>query len=601
MLANSGLLISQSFRQVELQGIDPPFAGRSNGVAVADYDSDGDLDIYIVAVKPFDLDDKSTWNTLLRNDGDCCFVDVTVEAGLAGKHSGPSRGIMGDKFAAVWGDYDNDGFPDLFITNLGANELYHNEGNGHFTDVTASTGVAGNPDKNHSSAVWWDFDLDGDLDLYVCAWQGRNQMFENINTGERFVDITDATGLGDTGQTWVALPIDANGDRRPDLYVVNDYGNNQLYLNMGRRSFQEVTNAFGLANHGNGMGVTLGDCDNDGLFDIYLTNISIPGYEEYVDNPLFIQNSNGFFVDKAVELSVNIARWGWGTEFFDYDHDGDLDLYVVNGFGGDWFADRNIFFENLLVPEGFAFSEAAERLGVDGPAEARGLVVFDRDNDGDLDILVPNFADYPDLYLNDTAAKNWLQVQLLGTRTNRNGVGAVVKAIASGYAYFRIHDGVEFLGQSIQPLHFGLGDAELVDTLTVSWPGGRTEAFYHIEGNQKIMLEEGRGEVITKVQSSSESISTPEHFVLLGNYPNPFNGATTITFVVPEPGMVTLIISDMLGAAVNTMSRFYSHAGQSNFVWNGTSASGSVVASGFYIYQLDYQGDNFYGKLLYLK
>ncbi len=572
-------------------------AVATNGAAVADYDNDGDLDIYFVAISQYDSTDTTTWNKLFRNEGNKTFTDVTVQAGVLSTLHGHPWSAMGNKFGAAWGDYNNDGFPDLFITNVGYDELYRNDGDGMFTDVTAAAGVKGNDVDHHSSALWWDYDLDGDLDLYVSAWIGENHLYENID-GETFVNVTAVSALGDTGRTWTSIPIDANNDHLPDLYVVNDFGANRFYLNQGDKTFRVATAEFGLEDGGHGMGVTIGDYDNNGFFDIYLTNIEgvILSDGKQTFNPLFANDGNGHFNNKNIEAGVQGAGWAWGAEFFDCDHDGDEDLYVVNGFKIE--PGRNYFFLNDGSGK---YTDRSVESQADGAAEARGLVVFDYDNDGDLDLLVANFKDPPYLYENQTVQQSWLQVNLVGSTSNRNAFGATVEVRCATKHYFRAYNGVDFLGQSVQPLHVGLADAEMADAVIVTWPDGGQEIVANVPVNQTVTIKQGQGLVVTSVVDKGRHQMAPDEFELLGNYPNPFNGSTVIDFVLPGPGNVTLSIQNIIGQKIAEIHRLHLPAGRNQISWQGQSSGGLAVSSGFYLYRLTWNRHARTGRMLYLK
>lgn len=563
-------------------------ARHSNGVAVADYDVDGDLDVYIVATAQYDEADENTWNRLFQNQGDGTFTDVARQAGVLSTLQHQENGSMGNKFGAAWGDYDNDGAPDLFLTNLGPDELYRNNGDGTFTDVTGQAGVAGRADDHNTSAVWWDYDLDGDLDLYVSAWLGENIFYENLGDGT-FRNITARSGLGDNGQTWTAIPIDANHDGLPDIYVVNDYGANKFYVNQGNGGFREATQEFGLEDEGHGMGVDVADYNNDGFFDIYLTNIS-----DIVPCPLFTNTGDGRFVNNARQLGVDDTGWAWGTQFFDCDHDGDQELYVVNGFKID--PGNNYFFDNLLERGNPGFLDVSETSGTDGDFEARGLVVFDYDSDGDLDLLVANWWKPPYLYENQSATGNWLKIVLQGTMSNINGVGATVHVKVGGRTLHRANDGVDFLGQSITPVHFGIGQFREVDEIKVKWPSGTEDILTDVAANRIVHITEGGGEV-TQVE---EAPATEVDFKLIGNYPNPFNGVTTVEFALPKSGLVEFTVRDVLGREVYRLNRRFA-AGQHRIKWGGENTSAQPVSSGFYLYTVAF-GDRVHaGKLVYLK
>lgn len=573
---------------------------KTNGVAVADYDLDGDLDIYFVARQQYSATDTSTWNCFLRNNGDDTFSDVTLKAGVISRVSGQPFSEVGYKLGAAWGDYDNDGYPDIFLTNYGGNELYRNQGDGTFVNVTASAGVGGNASHIHSSAVWWDYDLDGDLDLYVSAWLGSNVMYENNGDGT-FINVTQASGLASSRRTWTSMPIDGNNDGLPDLYVVEDLrAPSKFFVNLGNKTFREAAQEFGLANYGNGMGVAVGDYNNDGFFDIYVTNIS--GLELFANetNPLFTNTGKGVFVNKAVEMGVSIAGWGWGTAFFDCDHDGDLDLYVVNGFDFNGASNTpNIFFENMMDSGKLPFKNATAQSGAEGLADGLGLAVFDYDNDGDMDLLVSNSKEAPYFYENHTPTQNWLKIQLEGVESNRSAFGAIVKVTAAGKSYYRQNDGVGFLCQNLQPLHFGIDKAQIAEKVVVRWPRGNEETIENVKVNQTIKIREGDG-MVTGVKSFRNS-PAPENFQLLGNYPNPFNGGTAIKFHIPQPGEVTLIVTNVLGQPVRTIKQNYHDAGAKAIRWDGTDEAGAPVGSGIYLYRIYLQNLVRVGKMICLK
>jgi len=575
---------------------------KTNGVAVADYDLDGDLDVYFVARQQFADADPGTWNRFFRNEGNGNFSDITLESGIVTPPSVIEPNMMGSKFGAAWGDYNNDGLPDIYLTNLGINRLYRNQGDGTFTDVTAATGVSGNGVSSYSSALWWDYDIDGDLDLYVSAWQGQNIMYENNGDGT-FLNVTDASGLGDTKATWTSTLIDANNDGLMDLYVINDFrARNKLYINLGNKQFQEDALAFGLHDNGDGMGVDVADYNNDGFFDIYVTNITnVAFYEE--TNPLFTNTGAGGFVNLADQMEVAEAGWGWGTEFFDCDHDGDLDLYVVNGFdfnGGE--ADTsNFFFDNAADFDSLYFVDKSLQTGSGGGADARGLAVFDYDNDGDLDLLVSNVKQKPYLYENQTATQNWLKIQLEGTVSNRSAIGAIVKVVANGQSFHEQHDGVNFLGQSLQPLHFGLGDAQIAEEIVIRWPSGGEERVFNVAVNRSIRIRENSGIVTGIGDPETLGSAPPETFRLIGNFPNPFNGETHIAFNIPRPGEMNLIISDVLGKEIRNIHQQFSTAGENEIKWDGTDNRGIPASSGIYLYQLIFEGVQQSGKMLYAR
>ena len=582
-------------RQTTAAGLDA--VSHSNGVAVADYDRDGDLDIFFAAHKAFHADSAETWDQLMQNQGDGTFLDVTEASGIINQN-GLIDTKLGHKFGASWGDFNGDDYPDIFLTNAGPDILYQNQGDGTFLDITAAAGLDGDSTMASSSSLWWDYDLDGDLDLYICNYrQGRNKLFENQSGSESgqvtFSDVTLASRLGDTGKTWSAIPFDVNEDGMPDLYVVNDFGENALYVNEGNKTFRDMTDQYGLQDAGNGMGVTLGDYDNDGTFEIYLTNIT--GYSYNDTNPFFTRGPNQAFVNIALELGVADTDWGWGTTFFDADHDGDLDLYAAAGcylVPGPY---PNYFFENALNSD-LAFIDRSQASGTNSSAEGRGLVAFDYDNDGDLDLLSANYQGPPDLYENRSQVQNWLKVELYGDHSNRNGIGAIVQVTAGQETYLRQNDGVEFLGQSIKPLHFGVADAQIAAQISVMWPDGAETVVEDVPVNQQITIEKNP---ITGL--SEKAIQNPQRFRLLSNYPNPFNGNTNLRFETGDAGIVEIRITNILGQQIYQSSFQAGAGGVHLFNWNATDQEGRVLESGMYLYRISFRGTAKTAKMLYLK
>ena len=487
-----------------------------NGVSVADYDQDGDLDIFLVSIYRFEANNPQTWSRLLQNNGENGFEDVTETAQLLVENKTIRRGWMGDRMGASWGDYDNDGYPDLFLSNDGGDELWRNKGAGTFENVTEKAGVQGCSDCYSSNGLWWDYDLDGDLDLYVSDWLRVNRMHENQGDGT-FLDVSQQSGLADTSKTWTSIPLDVNQDLLPDLYIVNDFGPNKLMLNQGDGTFQEKTTIYGLEDVGDGMGVDICDYNNDGHFDIYVTNIF-----RHEPNPFFVNNGQNRFINLAKPMGIDNTGWGWGARFFDADHDMDEDLYVVNGMNlSAGRGDKNVFFENT----GTRFIDISANLGVDNAKQARGLEVFDYDLDGDLDMIVGNRAGKQSFYHNNllennATATNWLQIKLIGTISNRDALGAVVKISCDNQTYFRHYSGANLMGQSIKPIHYGLANHDRVDEIEVTWPNGVKEYFNSVAANQvvKLIEEEGSSESSLNIISSIDQRLAANIQV----FPNPF-------------------------------------------------------------------------------
>lgn len=465
----------------------PSNAINANGIAVADYDRDGDLDVFIVARDGYDLGDSQTWNRLYQNQLSG-FTDVTVSTGLdKDQFQGESLTLQeGIKMGASWGDYDSDGYPDLFLTNQGPDQLWHNERNGKFTNVTETTGVGGPENRYSSSALWWDYDHDGDLDLYVSSWAGKNTLYRN-DDGTQFVDVSDESGLANNSNTWTSIPLDIDKDGWIDLYMVNDFQTNYMFLNNADGTFTNATTHFNLHDSGNGMGVDICDFGNDGNFDIYLTNIS-----QLKKNPFFVNNGNSFD-NLSTQLGIDDAKWGWGCRFFDFDHDMDEDLYVVNQefFGGP--LEYNRFYE-LVNGQ---FEDKSLQYGLDNTSHSRTQEAFDYNNDGDVDILLGNWGETSILFDNQKSHGNWVKINLEGTTSNRNAFGTVVRIkTPDGKYQHRLNHGVNFLGQSIKPVHFGLSANDYVEEVTIYWPNGRVERITDLDINQTYFFVEGEQEEV---------------------------------------------------------------------------------------------------------
>lgn len=566
----------QFIDRAEDAGLQNAFNGH--GMSVADYDLDGDLDLYVVSYREYDIGDPRTWNHLYKNNGDGTFTDVTNESGTRVEtiDALPVRS-MGNKMGASWGDYDNDGDPDLILTNVGPEVLFKNLGDGTFIDVAEEVGIridAAEIDTVETATpLWWDYDLDGDLDLYISSWNRENRFYANNGDGT-FANITATTGMSEPDRSLMALPSDYNQDGLPDLYVINDFtvnengtpqpGVNHLYLANGDGTFRDATVEYGLEMPGNGMGATLGDFNNDGYFEIFLTNIStLPNQP----NPLYQGGPTPPFPNIGSDLGVGFTDWGWGTEFFDADHDGDIDLFVVNGFFPFENNTPNYYFENTLFPLGTAgFVEKATEEGLDGflrfigtqkiYPDGHGVVIFDYDEDGDLDIAVGNWGGSTVpvfLYENTRRIGNWLKVKLEGVQSNRDGFGSVLEIQTAKGTQVRSYDGADYMGQSVQPVHFGLGGDQVVERLKVSWPNGYSEEFYDISTNQTIQISEGSG-----IAVSSELQLEPSSALSINLFPNPAVSEISVRVEHQQPSYYTILVTDVLGRTLSSQTRFLS-------------------------------------------
>ena len=507
-----------------------------SGVAVLDYDSDGDLDVYLVQgerlvrdEKPLSPVPRSHWpgSRLYRNElvqgGSLRFTDVTDSAGVG--HQGAGMGV-------ATGDYDNDGDVDLYLTTFGSNVLFRNEGNGTFTDVTRTAGV---DDRRWStSAAFTDYDRDGDLDLavvnYVDFRVERNKkcttrtgepdyctpkaypptpasLFRNDGRG-RFTDVSWPSQIASRpGPGLGVVCADLDGDGWTDIYAANDGAANHLWKNRGDGTFVEDGLMSGTAYNADGraeanMGVGVGDFDADGDEDLFITHLR----EE--KNTLYLNDGRGLFRDATAQFGLDapsLPFTGFGTEWFDYDSDGYLDLFVANGAvqisdalrGTDYpYHERKQLFRNL-GPPGFAFAEVMPAPGSPlGLSEVgRGAAFGDVDNDGDVDIVVSNNNGPARLLLNENPRRNWLMVQLTGVSTNRGAIGARVAVLRAGRAplWRRVHTDGSYLSANDPRVHFGLGDDPAIEAVGVVWPGGRRERWTGVRAGGLVTLREGTG------------------------------------------------------------------------------------------------------------
>ena len=513
----------------KLAHIAPHIAALGACVSVTDVDNDNWPDLYFTTSR------FGAPNALYLNQRDGTFRDVSAEAGVASLNQAGEGVSMG----AVWGDYDNDGFEDLLVYKWGYPQLLHHLGSGRFEDVTERSGLR--RWMNSNGAVWLDFDRDGLLDLYLTgyfrsdidfwnlrttrimqhSWEfasngGKNLLFKNIGNG-RFEDVTDALGVGSTRWTLAAAAADFNDDGWPDLYLANDYGPEELFLNREGRRF-ELARAGLEDDSKSGMAVALGDVYNRGRHDVFVTNISERGFLFQGNNLRinFLRELGRF--DEIATGVVADAGWAWGAQFGDLNNDGLLDLVVTNGFisadsGRDyWYAmskiagaQGNIFEDaknwppigtaslsgyersRVLLNRGRAgFVDVAEQAGVVDRLDGRSVALADLFNRGTLDVVIANQngralvyrSSPPDpLSLRERGnggGGHWVALKLIGTRSNRSAIGAEVTVqFGAGGAQQRqvVAGGMGFCSQNDRRLHFGLGDSGL-GRVTIRWPSG---------------------------------------------------------------------------------------------------------------------------------
>ncbi len=493
-----------------------------SGAAFFDYDGDGDLDLYVVDGSTYANYGVGPGNVLYRNDGGAF---VPVVAGVEDRGWGMGVAV---------GDYDGDGQRDLYVTNYGGNALYRNRGDGTFASVTAQAGVAG--DDFSASAAFFDYDQDGDLDLYVanyvvfdiepvlqdpeledpcvylgglrvfCGPQGmeggRDRLYRN--DGGVFTDVTVASGVATANFHYGlgVMPADFDRDGDLDLFVANDETPNVLFRNDGGR-LDDIGLQAGVAYNGDGeleasMGVDAGDCDGDGDLDLYVTNF----YGE--TNTLYLNSGDGTFIDATAERGLaapTVGYLGWGTRFFDFDFDGDLDLFVANGHiypqvddasAGGTYAQRNQLFANEGSGAFSAVEEAGPGLLVQ--KSSRATISGDYDQDGDVDLFTTNIDDSPTLLRNEPRAGRYLVVQI-----DPEVVGTWVRITAGGRTQVRSVGGAAgYLGHSDARLYFGLGRAERVECLEVRWPDGAVTRLEDLPAN-KLLSVYKEGKIVVKV------------------------------------------------------------------------------------------------------
>ena len=504
------------------------------GIAFYDYDNDGWLDIFVVngsRLGGFSKGEEPTCH-LYKNNRDGTFTDVTVEAGLV--RSGWGQGCC-------IGDYDNDGWDDLFVTYYGQNVLWHNNGNGTFTDVTGKAGLLQNRLRWNSGCAFVDYDRDGCLDLFIanyidldlatapvpesgpCLYKsvmvacgppglpgGKNILYHNTGKGT-FVDVSETSGITQTNGTYGlgVLTADFDNDGFTDIYVANDSTASTLYHNQKNGTFVDVSVEAGCAFSADGkpqagMGVSAADYDGDGNIDILKTNFA-------GDTPSLYRNrGNNSFEDTTFTagLGANTRFLGWGAGFIDFDNDSWPDILICNGHvypeveqlkTEAGYAQRKVLYRNL----GSGHFEDVSMYGGPGITETapnRGCAFGDFDNDGDIDVVTNCTNATPQLLRCDShTGNNWVKIKCVGTKSNRSAIGARLRCVIkapNGKAHQQIDEvrsGGSYYSQNDLRIHFGVGKADKVDLLEIRWPNGQTETFKDLQVNRLFRIEEGKG------------------------------------------------------------------------------------------------------------
>ena len=507
------------------------YEANGPGIAFYDYDNDGWLDVFVPS---------GTWmgaapsgaapptNRLYHNNRDGTFTDATEKAGLV---------RTGWCYGVCIGDYDNDGYDDLFLTYYGKNVLYHNNGDGTFTDVTAKAGLAQATTRFSTGCTFVDYDCDGKLDLFVSRYidfdfehppaSAANQVcrFEGVqvacgplglpgefcslyhNNGDgSFTDVSEKAGVSKVGRRYglTAVAFDYNNDGWPDIFVACDSTPNLLFRNNHDGTFSDVGMEMGCAVNSDGqvqsgMGVAVGDYDGDGYLDLFLPHFS-------GDTTILYRNVQGKYFDDttyAAGLAVNTKYVCWGVGFADLDNDGWLDLFHVTGsvyprvekVHPDYkFKTQRVVYRNLGNGN---FEEVSSLCGplILEPHSSRGCAFGDFNNDGSLDILVMNLGERPSLLRNNnTGTNHWLMVKAIGTHSNRSAIGARITVEADGLRQIReVMSGSSYISQSDLRQHFGLGKSSKADSVEIRWPNGRADRVANVAANRFITIREGEG------------------------------------------------------------------------------------------------------------
>ena len=493
----------------------------SSGCAFLDYDNDGWLDLYLVnghslpanvSSTAIDLDNQLESNALYHSNGDGTFINRTKHAGI---------GDTGYGIGCCTGDFNNDGWIDLYVTNFKENVLYQNNGDGTFSDITQEAGV--DCPSWSASCAFIDYDRDGNLDLYVVNYLdfrladhkicgnalrpdcgpseypcAADTLYQNNGNGT-FTDVTEQAGVFNPNGKGLGIACgDYDNDGNTDIYIANDDTRNFLYRNNGDGTFTDLTffAGVGFSEDGEvqgGMGTSFGDYDNDGLLDLIVTN-----YQDQI-NTLYHNDGNGLFSDVSHTTRTgpdSLPMVGWGTGFLDYDNDGWLDLFVANGHlltNIEQFDTASTYYQpNFLYHNQHDGSFGRVEIGLEPVRSSRGSAFGDFDNDGDIDILTSNTDDQPILLENKTGQdRNWIGLKLVGTKSNRSAIGTRVEVTAGGRSQSReITGGSSYASANDLRLLFGIGGLTVADEITIHWPTGKVESRSNVGAGQYLTVIE---------------------------------------------------------------------------------------------------------------
>lgn len=559
-ILSSSIVYSQTtFTDVAIaQGINFTCGGiYGAGVSFCDIDNDGYDDIIVCSgytgMPP----------GVYKNNGGTGFTHMTVPA---------LDGII-NPVSPLCADYDNDGKMDLFISSFGGKcRLLKGSGGFNFTDVTQQAGLIMDSSR-YTAACWGDYDNDGYLDLYIGVYRGYfgvsfttpNILFHNERNGT-FSNKTITAGVQNlTTQVLAMAFMDYNNDGKPDIYIASDRRRgNTLYKNNGDGTFTDVSHQTSSYIEANSMGLSVVDYDNNGYFDLYISNS-----EE--GNALLKNNGNGTFTDVGPQLGLTVNCVCWGNEFFDYDNDADLDLYVATEYGVP--NNKDYLFKN----NGNNTFSSLTNIGIGGNRIGFGCAVGDINNDGYPDIFVTNVGDPSNLFKSNGGSNNWLKVKLVGNISNRNGIGGIIEVYRGANKYIRsVTGGNSYISEKSFTQLLGLGTSTTVDSLIVRWPSGWKTRMDNVAAGQTLIIDEN-----ATIGIGNNNNNIPSKYVLSQNYPNPFNPSTTIRFDIPKQTFVKVAVYDVMGREVEVLANQEVHAGEYKVTWNASNQ-----ASGIYFYTI---------------
>lgn len=551
---------------------------------------------------------------------DFVFVDVSADVdtltNMANRASGPA-----------WGDFNNDGYQDLYIAAFEVNRLFMNNRDGTFTDISVAAGV--NDSTKSKAANWGDIDNDGFLDLYISNNRGsENKLYYNVRNGT-FNQIAQPAGVADTAFAQGGAWVDYDADGRLDFLLMQDDTHDRLFHNDGTFAFTDLAEQAGVDNEWGAYGLSWFDYNDDNHIDLFVANCANHHGSTWT-NLLFENNGDGTFTDISAQKGVDYFGESWGVNAFDYDNDLDIDILVSNTDMTNTF----LFYEN----QNGDFAEISDQIGLEPIGFAKALTHGDYDNDGDVDFLVTGFppanalyenrggtfvnvaervqfptrpglhltgaatADYDNdgfldfviadensrayLYHNEppdsVASNTYLTIRLEGVQSNKFGIGSKVVTVAEDLKQIRyVMAGSGVYSQDMLPVHFGFGARQTVDSLIVRWPSGAVDIHTDLPVNQIVTITEGG-----PVTHLDDAEAAPNTFVLQQNFPNPFNPSTTIPYSLAERGKAQLSIYNILGERIRTFDLGTQEAGSYQVTWDGTNQEGKEVASGVYVYKL---------------